>query len=178
MSHASDTPTAGHAHAVPKNHLLNDKTSKLIIEALQVNARITNRELAELVHLSPSACLNRTKRLESMGYIRRYTLALNLDRTFAHVLVMAEVKLGHLNGGLAVQNFERHVANTACAVECYRVGGAVDYLVLFMCRSVEHYNQLLEHLLASNAAISVTSHVVESTPKSFTRYPLNELTAP
>lgn len=47
-----------------------DKTDKAILRALQVNAKLTTKELADKVHLSSSPTFDRQKRLEREGYIK------------------------------------------------------------------------------------------------------------
>ena len=49
-----------------------DKTDKAILRALQVNAKLTTKELADKVHLSSSPTFDRQKRLEREGYIKKY----------------------------------------------------------------------------------------------------------
>ena len=50
-----------------------DKTDILILKALQENGRITVKDLALKVHLSPTPVFERMHRLEKEGYIQRYT---------------------------------------------------------------------------------------------------------
>jgi Lrp/AsnC family leucine-responsive transcriptional regulator len=47
-----------------------DSKDREIINALLRNGRISNQELAEQVHLSPSPCLRRVRQLEESGVIR------------------------------------------------------------------------------------------------------------
>ena len=49
-----------------------DRIDIRIMHELQKNGRITNVELADLVHLSPSPCLMRVKKLQEAGYITGY----------------------------------------------------------------------------------------------------------
>ena len=49
-----------------------DRTDLLLLAQLQRNGRLTNAELAERVHMSPSACLRRVQRLERDGVIAGY----------------------------------------------------------------------------------------------------------
>ena len=49
-----------------------DRIDLLLLDELQRNGRLTNAELAERVHLSPSACLRRVQRLERDGIIAGY----------------------------------------------------------------------------------------------------------
>jgi len=43
-----------------------------LLALLQEDGRVPNVDLAEAVHLSPSACLRRVRRLEEAGLIARY----------------------------------------------------------------------------------------------------------
>ena len=49
-----------------------DRTDRKILKAMQLNGRISNLELAELVGLSPTPCSRRVKRLEESGLIRNW----------------------------------------------------------------------------------------------------------
>ena len=44
-----------------------DSTDKEILAELQLNARITNSDLAKRISLSPSSTLERVKKLEASG---------------------------------------------------------------------------------------------------------------
>ena len=54
-----------------------DENDLKIIEMLTKNARISLREIAVVVNLSPSSIRNRMERLVDLGVIKRYTLELN-----------------------------------------------------------------------------------------------------
>ena len=54
-----------------------DKIDARILRALQADGRISNLKLAEAVHLSPTAVLERVKRLTRDGVILGYEARLN-----------------------------------------------------------------------------------------------------
>ena len=54
-----------------------DETDLAILRMLQRDGRITNGELSDRVHLSPSACHRRVQRLEKAGVIRDYVALLD-----------------------------------------------------------------------------------------------------
>jgi len=54
-----------------------DDNDLRIIEMLTKNARISLREIAAVVNLSPSSVRNRMERLVDLGVIKRYTLELD-----------------------------------------------------------------------------------------------------
>ena len=49
-----------------------DRIDILILRELQKDAKLTTKELAARVNLSPSPVFERQKRLEKEGYIKRY----------------------------------------------------------------------------------------------------------
>ncbi len=50
-----------------------DNIDRKIVRELQMNARLTNQELADRVNLSPSPCLRRVRKLEKSGVLTGYT---------------------------------------------------------------------------------------------------------
>ena len=54
-----------------------DARDRAILNLLQQDGRITNAELAERVHLSPSACLRRVKILEESGLVKGTVMLLD-----------------------------------------------------------------------------------------------------
>ena len=64
-----------------------------ILRALQRNGRMTNAELSDKVHLSPSACHRRVQRLEQSGAIRNYVALLNPRAVSLVTTVFVEIRL-------------------------------------------------------------------------------------
>jgi Lrp/AsnC family leucine-responsive transcriptional regulator len=60
-----------------------DKIDRRILRVLQADGRISNLKLAEEVHLSPTAVLERVKRLHREGFILGYEARLNPARSWA-----------------------------------------------------------------------------------------------
>ena len=82
----SDSDTGGQARAL-------DAIDQRILRVLQADGRISNLKLAEAVHLSPTAVLERVKRLTREGYILGYEARLNPAKLGAGLLVFVEVLL-------------------------------------------------------------------------------------
>ena len=57
-----------------------DEVDARILDQLQRDAKFTNVELAARVHLSPSPCLARVRRLERAGVVSRYVALLDPER--------------------------------------------------------------------------------------------------
>src|SRR2546426_7535066 len=70
-----------------------DKIHARILRVLQKDGRISNLKLAEEVHLSPTAVLERVKRLTRDNFILGYEAKLNPDKLGAGMMVFVEVVL-------------------------------------------------------------------------------------
>ena len=123
-----------------------DKIDISILKALQQNARITNKELAAKVHLSPSPVYERLKRLESEGYIERYTAVLNAEKLNLGFIVFCSVKLQRLNTDIA-GDFVAKIKEILEVTECYNVSGEFDYLLKIHAPDMQYYNQFILNVL-------------------------------
>lgn len=129
-----------------------DKIDLKIIEALQHDGRITKQKLAEQVALSPSACLERVKRLEGNGYIRNYHADVAMEKIVPYSAVLVEITLKN-HKAEDFQRFESAISGIPEIVECYAVGGGIDYIAKFVARNIEHYQDMMDGLLAGDVGI-------------------------
>ena len=86
-----------------------DKIDERILRVLQADGRISNLKLAETVHLSPTAVLERVKRLTRDGYILGYEARLNPAKLGAAMLVFIEVHLDRTVQDVMDRSEERRV---------------------------------------------------------------------
>ena len=115
-------------------------------------ARVTNVELAEAVGLSPSPCLVRVKRLEKAGYILGYGAQIQMQKLGDTQIVFTEVTLSdHRSADFA--RFEAAIRKVDEIIECHLVSGGYDYLLKFVTRNVQHYQEIIERLLELSIGI-------------------------
>lgn len=154
-----------------------DAIDRAILTLLQLEGRITNFRLAERVNLSPSACLMRVRRLEAGGYIKGYQAQLALEKLTPSVEVFAEVTLAN-HGPADFDRFDRAVAEIAAVIESYKISGACDYLLKFVCVDVKSYNRVSDAMLDGALGIKTlqTLIILDQTKKS-QGYPLQALLA-
>lgn len=105
-----------------------DKIDARILRVLQADGRISNLKLAEAVHLSPTAVLERVKRLTRDGYILGYEARLNPAKLGAAMLVFIEVLLDRTVQDV-MDNFKAAVQARPEILECHLVAGGFDYLL-------------------------------------------------
>jgi DNA-binding Lrp family transcriptional regulator len=105
-----------------------DRIDRAILAELQLNGRLSNRELAEHVHLSESACLRRVRALEEAGVIDRYAALLNQAKLGLPGNVFVSITLNRQEqADLAA--FEAAVQGVPEVMECYLMTGQQDYLL-------------------------------------------------
>ena len=152
-----------------------NKIDLKILSILQTNARITNQQLAEQVHLSASACLSRVKRLEADGVLKRYVTEINLDRLAPHVEAFTEVTLENHSPD-DFKRFNSAIASVAEVTDSYKISGAYDYLLKFVCTDVKSYNTVSESLITNGIGIAkMNTLIILERTKEFSGFPLNLL---
>lgn len=149
-----------------------DSIDVAILETLQGNGRLSNLELAQQVHLSPSACLRRVKHLEDAGVIAGYVALLNPKAVGAHGTSFTIVNLETL-GGDALDRFEQAVRDEPRILDCYYVAGSNDYLIRFAYRDAEDLERFHAAVLMRLPGVARTnSMLVLRTVKKTTALPL------
>ena len=130
-----------------------DRTDRAILTALADNARISNAELAEQVHLSPTPCLRRVKRLEESGVISKYVTQFNHNALGLAIsaLIFVQLERNSLENGI---KFEAAVSNLLAVTECSVLTGSYDYLLRVIVKDLEHYERFVKESLAGIAQVS------------------------
>lgn len=155
-----------------------DRIDLRILMHLQKNARITNVELADAVGLSASPCLVRVKRLEKAGYILGYGAEIQLRKLGDTTMIFTEVTLADHRMQDFVR-FEAAIRGVDEVLECHLVSGGYDYMLKFVTRSIQHYQEIIEELLSRNIGIEkYFSYVVIKSVFVKRHYPLERFFAP
>ena len=152
-----------------------DRIDLNILVQLQKDGRMTNANLADAVGLSASPCLQRVKRLESAGYITGYGAQINLAKLTESIIVFTEITLvDHRKEDFV--RFEANLRNVEELMECHLVSGGYDYLLRFVSRNINHYQERMENLLDRNIGIEkYFSYIVLKSPIVKNALPLKTL---
>lgn len=113
-----------------------DAIDRAILAELQQDGRLSNVDLAQRVHLSPSACLRRVKALEDGGVIAQYVALLNPRAVGRHGTSYTIVNLESTQPA-KLDAFEQAVKATPEILDCFYVAGTNDYLMRFAYRDAE-----------------------------------------
>jgi DNA-binding Lrp family transcriptional regulator len=110
-----------------------DAIDRHILQELQADGRLSNLELAQRVHLSPSACLRRVKQLEDAGVIAGYAALVDPKAVGQPGTSYTIVNLERLTA-VAIEAFEAAVRDLPSILDCFYVAGTNDYLIRFTYR--------------------------------------------
>ena len=123
-----------------------------ILEILQVKGRIPNVQLAAEVGLSPSAVLERVRKLEERGIIERYVTLLDNRKLGLGTVAFVAVSL-NLHHPDSIANFHRFIGGSDKVLECYHVAGGEDYLLKVFSRDIDDYEHFLLNSLTRTKGI-------------------------
>jgi len=149
-----------------------DRTDARILRALQADGRVSNLKLAEAVHLSPTAVLERVKRLTRDGFILGYEARLNPDKLGAGLLVFIEVVLDRTTVD-AMSLFKAAVQVRPEILECHLVAGGFDYLIKTRVADMQAYRGFVGSVIWSLPGVRETrTYAVMEEVKNTTRLPI------
>lgn len=123
-----------------------DKTDIAMLRALQENSRLTVKELAAKVHLSPSPAFERQKKLERDGFIKGYMAVVDAGKVGNGILVLCNIRLKQHTEDL-IQQFMDAVQNIEEITECFNTSGDYDFLIKVYAKDMKDYQQFMQHTL-------------------------------
>ncbi|MFN4764345.1 Lrp/AsnC family transcriptional regulator [Gillisia sp. Q332] len=149
-----------------------DDTDKKILQKLQQNSKITNKELSNGLSLSVTAVFERIKRLERNGVISGYVALVKPDKVEKAFMVLTQIKLVQHTKSNVVK-FEAEVVKLPEVLECYHVSGEYDYILKVLVKDMEAYREFMLTKLTNLEHIGSTqSTFIISSVKSTTALPL------
>ncbi|NDV85685.1 winged helix-turn-helix transcriptional regulator [Aurantimonas aggregata] len=132
-----------------------DQKDRSILRELQREGRLTNLELAERVHLSPTATTERVKRLTREGFILGYAARLAPEKLGRGMIVFVEVKMDRTSDAV-FSEFKRVAEATPAIMECHMVAGGFDYLIKARVEDMAAYRAFLSETLLALPGVRET----------------------
>lgn len=105
-----------------------DRTDRAIVEALQNNARLPNKQLAELVGLAPSSCLERVRALRARGVVRGFHAEVDRGSLGRSLEALVAVRV-RPHSRTHVDAFWEYSLSLPEVMEVFHITGADDFLV-------------------------------------------------
>ncbi|UFH57197.1 Lrp/AsnC family transcriptional regulator [Spirosoma sp. KNUC1025] len=135
-----------------------DEKDFAILRLVQENARLTVREIASRIHLSPTPTHERIKRLEAHQVIRQYVALLDNRKVNRKVMVICQVALKEHDKQTA-QAFVEGVIGFKEVVECYNVSGDYDFMLKILAESIDSYHDFFINYLGEVKGIQKAKSV-------------------
>lgn len=131
-----------------------------ILSALHENGRLTNRELSEIVNLSPSQCSRRRLVLEENAVIRGYYARINTAEAGLSVIAFMQVNIRDHNNE-SFDSFRTLVMHDPMIQEAYGISGDADYMLKVISPNLEALSGFVANKLLTLQTIShVKSYIV------------------
>ena len=144
-----------------------------ILNAVQVNNRVTSAELAREVGLSSSACQRRLNSLRKAGIIERDVSVLNRNKLNRKITIIVQI-LSDIEGDEHDKEFKKSMLSAQEVMQCYYVTGDYDYVVIATFNEMDDYEEFTKKYFLKDPNIKrFNSMVVMNKVKESLSIPLN-----
>lgn len=152
-----------------------DKHDIAIIEAMQKDGRLSNRDLAKEVSLSPSPSWRRLRALEEAGVIDHYAAVVDREQVGLTIMGFAHVTL-HDHRSENVRKFDEAILGAPQVLECHATSGEHDYMLKVVAPDMASYQDFLSgYLLKIGVVRTVNTSFVLKQQKSTTVLPMDQI---
>lgn len=149
-----------------------DGKDRAILTALQRDATQSISTIAELTHLSTTACWKRIQRLQQAGVIKRQVCLLDRYKIGLGVTVFVSIRTDH-HDPQWLEEFARGVSAFQEVVEIYRLAGETDYLLKVVVPGIDDFDRIYKRLIATVKLSDVSSNFCMEEIKYTTTMPLD-----
>lgn len=120
-----------------------DRYDRMILRALQENARISNQDLADRIGLSPSPCLRRVRALEESGILTGYRALVNAKALGYTLMALIHISMDE-HTPERFRHFEEAVEELPEVLECLLITGQdADYQLKVVVEDMDAFQALL-----------------------------------
>lgn len=119
-----------------------EKAEQKILQALQIDGRMSNVALSEKIGLSESPCFRRVRGLEDAGVISGYGAKLNRRAIGLQITAFIQITIDKQDEKKKC-DFQSSVQEEEHIVECHTMSGRHDYLLKVVARSMDHFSKVL-----------------------------------
>lgn len=135
-----------------------DHIDKAILRALQQDASLSQRDLADKVGLSQNSCWRRLTRLREDGVIKAQTVRLDMQAVGLDLTVFAMVRTRH-HSAEWLERFRKSVLAIDNVIDFFRIAGDYDYMIKIVARDMNDFDRVYQRLIKENELEAVTSYI-------------------
>lgn len=149
-----------------------DATDLAILRLIQADASLSLGDIAKEVGLTQTPCWKRIRRMEETGIITGRVTLVNAEKLGLGISVFVAIETGD-HSGAWIESFAKTVTDMPEIVECWRLGGDVDYLLRVVVSDMTAYDGFYRKLTARVSSLrKVTSRFAMECVKSTTALPI------
>lgn len=119
-----------------------DQTDIRILQILQDNARLTNKEIGEMLYKSASTINDRIRRMQAQGYIQKYVAVLDPKMIGRGFTAFTHVHLKDHSKQI-IYHFEEEIVKLPEVLECYHMSGQYDFILKVAVNDMAAYHKFL-----------------------------------
>ena len=118
-----------------------DRLDHHLLSVLGLRGRASSVELAEAIHLSPTAVARRQRALEEAGVIRGYSADIDAGAFGLRTTVVVQISLKS-QSETDLAEFERAVRHCDSVLQCFLMSGTDDYLLMLLVRDLPDFERV------------------------------------
>lgn len=134
-----------------------DQIDRNLLRALQRDAGLSQRELAETVGLSQNACWRRLKALTESGLLNGARARIDRRKLGLDLVVFVMLRTRHHSADW-LKAFRRHVLTIPEVIDFHRISGDYDYQLKVVTEDMASYDRVYRRLIEGVELDSVTSY--------------------
>ncbi|TYP91039.1 DNA-binding Lrp family transcriptional regulator [Sphingobacterium allocomposti] len=137
---------------------LVDRKDLEILRLVQQDAKLSVREIAKRIHLSPTPTHERIKRLEQQGVIREYVAIVDRRKVNKGIMVLCMVALS-VHNKKSAGNFINEVIKLPEVIEFYNISGDFDFMLKIVSSSMDDFHDFFVNRLSEIEGIGQTKSI-------------------
>lgn len=130
-----------------------DRIDARILNALQKDARLSNKELAQAAGLAESSCLERVRRLRASGSLKGFHAEIEPQALGVELEAMISIRLLRHSRD-HVRAFQDHLRSLPEVIASYHLAGVNDFLVQVAVRNSRHLRDLVLESFTARAEVA------------------------
>jgi Lrp/AsnC family transcriptional regulator len=123
-----------------------DSKDVQILNILQKDSTSSIQSIAEQIGLTNNPCWRRVKRLQELGVIARYTVALDRKKIGLGTTAFVTLRIERHNIEWLNQ-FSECIKGMPEIIECHRMTGDIDYILKVVVQDLNHYDRVYRELV-------------------------------
>lgn len=144
-------------HMTTENYSPDEKDLS-ILRILQKDAKLSVRDIANRINLSPTPTHERIKRMERLGIIKEYTTVVDRKKVNKGMMVICMIALNVHNKKTAGK-FIEEVGRLREVVEFYNISGDFDFMLKILAPNMDEFHEFFVNKLSEIEGIGHTKSI-------------------